>query len=130
MVKHILVIDDEPDIRDVICLSLEEFGHWQTTAAASGQEGLALAPRLAWDAILLDVSMPDLDGITVIERLQADPATAHIPVILLTARVLPSDQARFAQLGLAGVIAKPFDPLQVWQQVATLLGWPTTPAKP
>ena len=130
MARQILIIDDEPDIRDIIALSLEEFGHWQTTAAASGQEGLALAHHHPWDAIVLDVSMPDLDGVTVAGRLQANPATAHIPIILLTARVLPSDQVRFAQLGVAGVIPKPFDPLRVWQQLATILGWPMAPTKP
>lgn len=135
MAKQILVIDDEPDIRDVVCLSLEEFGQWHTTGAASGQEGLDLASHQPWDAIVLDVSMPDLDGITVVERLQANPDTRAIPVILLTARVLPSDQARFALLGVAGVIAKPFDPVQVWQQVAQILGWcaadsPHPPAPP
>jgi CheY-like chemotaxis protein len=123
MARQILVIDDEPDIRDVVCLSLEEFGHWHTTAAGSGQEGLALATHQPWDAIVLDVSMPDLDGITVVTQLQANPITRSIPVILLTARVLPSDQARFALLGVAGVISKPFDPVQVWQQVAQILGW-------
>jgi CheY-like chemotaxis protein len=126
MAKHILVIDDEPDIRDGVCLSLEEFGHWHTTGAGSGQEGLQLASHHPWDAIVLDVSMPDLDGVSVVATLQANPITRHIPVILLTARVLPSDQARFAQLGVAGVIAKPFDPLQVWQQVAAIIGWDTS----
>ncbi|QQE63517.1 two-component system response regulator [Leptolyngbya sp. BL0902] len=125
MAKHILVIDDEADIRDVVCLSLEEFGGWHTAGAHSGHAGLELAQQYPWDAIVLDVSMPDLDGVTVVENLRANPATSHIPVILLTARVLPSDQARFGQLGVAGVIAKPFDPLQVWQQVATIAGWDT-----
>lgn len=125
MAKHILVIDDEPDIRDVVCLSLEEFGQWHTTGAKSGLEGLELAGHQIWDAIVLDVSMPDLDGVTVVEELQANPITCAIPVILLTARVLPSDQARFARLGVAGVITKPFDPILVWQQVAHILGWAT-----
>jgi CheY-like chemotaxis protein len=127
MAKQILVIDDEPDIRDVVCLSLEEFGHWHTTGAKSGLVGLELARHQPWDAIVLDVSMPDLDGVTVVEKLQANPTTCTIPIILLTARVLPSDQARFARLGVAGVITKPFDPLRVWQQVAQILGWATTP---
>ncbi|MFH7242637.1 MAG: response regulator [Spirulina sp.] len=125
MAKQILVIDDEPDIRDVVCLSLEEFGHWHTAGAKSGLEGLALAGHRPWDAIVLDVSMPDLDGVTVVEKLQANPTTCAIPVILLTARVLPSDQARFARLGVAGVITKPFDPLLVWKEVAHILGWAT-----
>jgi CheY-like chemotaxis protein len=65
MTKRILVIDDELDIRDVVCLSLEEFGGWQTAAAASGGDGLAQARAGTWDAILLDVSMPDMDGFAV-----------------------------------------------------------------
>lgn len=129
MAKHILVIDDERDIRDVVCLSLEEFGHWHTVAAASGREGLQLATHRPWDAIVLDVSMPDLDGITVVAELQANPVACTIPIILITARVLPSDRDRFSLLGVAGVISKPFDPLKVWQDVADILGW-DTPEQP
>lgn len=124
MAKTILVIDDEGDIRDVVCLSLEEFGGWQATGAASGQEGIALAKTQSWDAIVLDVSMPDVDGAAVVHQLQAHPQTRQIPVILLTARVLSRDHDQFASLGVAGVIAKPFDPVMVWQQVAQILGWP------
>lgn len=126
MTKRILVIDDEMDIREVVCLSLEEFGGWQAAGAASGHQGLAQALVGSWDAIILDVSMPDMDGVTVFAQLQNHPKTRQIPVILLTAKVLPSDRDRFAQLGVAGVITKPFDPVQVWRQVALLLGWSIT----
>jgi CheY-like chemotaxis protein len=125
MTKRILVIDDEVDIRDVVCLSLEEFGGWRTAAAASGRDGLVQAVAGPWDAILLDVSMPDMDGFAVFAQLQANPKTQAIPVVLLTAKVLPSDRDRFADLGVAGVIAKPFDPVTVWLQVAQILGWAT-----
>ena len=125
MTKRILVIDDEIDIRDVVCLSLEEFGGWQTGAAASGRDGLLQAATGTWDAILLDISMPDMDGFAVYAQLQANPITQAIPVVLLTAKVLPSDRDRFADLGVAGVIAKPFDPVTVWRQVAQRLGWAT-----
>ncbi len=124
MTKAILVIDDEPDIREVVCLALEELGGWQPDQAGSGQEGLAKAGTQPWDAILLDVSMPDMDGVAVFKELQARPSTQAIPVILLTARVLKSDIDRFTELGVAGIIAKPFDPLQVWRDLATMLGWP------
>jgi CheY-like chemotaxis protein len=125
MTKTILVIDDEPDIREVVCLVLEELGGWQPDQAGSGQEGLAKAGAQPWDAILLDVSMPDMDGVAVFKELQVRPSTRAIPVILLTARVLKSDIDRFTELGVAGIIAKPFNPLQVWRDLATMLGWPT-----
>ncbi len=123
MSKRLLVIDDEMDIRDVVCLALEEFGGWQARGAASGQEGLAAAQTQPWDAILLDVSMPDLDGISVFERLQANAYTRAIPVIFLTAKARQSDRDRFTALGIAGIIAKPFNPVLVWQEIANLLGW-------
>jgi CheY-like chemotaxis protein len=128
MSKRILVIDDELDIREVVCLSLEEFGGWQTDSAGSGLAGVQKAIAAPWDAILLDISMPDMDGFAVYSELQAKPKTQAIPVILLTAKVLPSDREQFATLGVAGVIAKPFNPVTVWKQVAQLLGWTIDPA--
>ncbi|WP_017299592.1 response regulator [Nodosilinea nodulosa] len=127
MSKRILVIDDELDIREVVCLSLEEFTGWQTDSAGSGQEGVEKAVAGPWDAILLDVSMPDMDGYAVYGELQTKPEARAIPVILLTAKVLFSDRDRFAYLGVAGVITKPFDPVTVGQQVAQILGWATYP---
>ena len=123
MTKRILVIDDEVDIREVVCLSLEEFGGWYTDSAASGCEGMTKAVRGTWDAIVLDLSMPDMDGYAVCRQLQTHPVTQTIPVILLTAKVLNRDRSTTPKV--AGVIAKPFDPVTVWKQVAQLLGWPT-----
>ncbi|HEY9300174.1 MAG TPA: response regulator [Phormidium sp.] len=123
MSKHILVIDDEQDIRDVVQVSLEEFAGWQVATAESGQSGLQKVKIGNWDAILLDVSMPDMDGFSVFEQLKADCATNAIPVVLLTAKVLPSDLRRFAEMGVAGVISKPFNPVTVWQQVEEILKW-------
>jgi CheY-like chemotaxis protein len=123
MSKRILIIDDEEDIRDVVQASLEEFAGWETVTAASGAEGLRLAKTENFDAVLLDVSMPDMDGVQVYEELHADPETQPIPVIVLTAKVLPKDRQRFNQLGVAGIIVKPFDPVTVWSQVAEIMGW-------
>lgn len=123
MIKRILIVDDELDIRDVVQVSLEEFGGWATITAASGMEGLQIARTEAVDSILLDISMPDMDGFQLCEELQADPTTQNIPLIVLTAKVLPSDRQRLVDLDVAGVITKPFDPTQIWRQVADILGW-------
>jgi CheY-like chemotaxis protein len=121
--KRILIVDDEDDIREVAQVSLELVGGWQVLTASSGGEGLAKAMAEQPDAILLDVMMPDLDGPTTLEWLQADAATSGIPVVLLTAKVQAADQRRFAHLGVSGVIAKPFDPLTLPADVAGVLGW-------
>jgi CheY-like chemotaxis protein len=123
MTKRILVIDDDQDIQDVAQLALRKFAQWEVQAAPSGQDGLEQARTNPPDAILLDVSMPDMDGISVFEQLQSDPATQPIPVVLLTAKVLLSDRQRFAALGVSGVITKPFDPVTLSAQVTKLLGW-------
>jgi CheY-like chemotaxis protein len=121
MTKRILIMDDDDDIRDVVQVALEEFGGWLVLAAASGKEGLSLAKTESLDAILLDISMPDMDGFQVCEELQADPLTWKIPVIVLTAKVLLSDRQRLVNLEVAGIITKPFDPLTIWQEVAEIL---------
>lgn len=121
--KQILIVDDEEDIREVVRISLEEFAGWGTIAATSGMTGLQVAKTTPIDAILLDISMPDMDGLQMCEELQADPHTQNIPVIVLTAKVLPSDRQRLAELNVAGIITKPFDPIIIWRKVAEILGW-------
>ncbi|UZQ53753.1 response regulator [Trichothermofontia sichuanensis B231] len=121
--KHILIIDDEDDIREVAQVSLELMAGWQISTAASSAEGITQAKAQQPDAILLDVMLPDIDGPTTFRMLQNDPETRHIPVILLTAKVQATDQRQFADLGVAAVIAKPFDPVLLADQVARYLGW-------
>ncbi len=123
MTKQILIVDDDDDIRDVVRVSLEEFAGWRTIAATSAIEGLQIAKTTALDAILVDISMPDMDGFEMCEQLQADPRTQQIPVIVLTAKVLSSDRDRFTELEVAGIISKPFNPLTIWSQIAEMLGW-------
>jgi CheY-like chemotaxis protein len=120
---RILIIDDEDDIREVASLSLETVAGWEVVTAGSGLQGLARAAEFQPDAILLDVMMPGMDGPTTFRELRANPATAHIPVLLLTAKVQASDQRRFADLGVNAVLHKPFDPLTLAAQIATVLGW-------
>lgn len=121
--RLILIIDDDEDIREVARVSLELVGGWEVATAPSGAHGLTMAATLQPDAILLDVMMPDMDGPATWWALQADAATSRIPVILLTAKVATSDRAAFADLGVAAVIAKPFDPMRLTSQVQAALGW-------
>ncbi len=111
MAHRILIIDDEEDIREVAALSLETVAGWEVMSASSGAQGLTRAIEQKPDAILLDVMMPGMDGPTTFRELRNNPATAHIPVLLLTAKVQSTDQRRFADLGVEAVLFKPFDPL-------------------
>lgn len=120
---RILIIDDEDDIREVAALSLETIAGWEVLTAASGAQGLARAIEHRPDAILLDVMMPGMDGPTTFRELRKNPATTEIPVLLLTAKVQSSDQRLFADLGVDGVLFKPFDPLTLHSQIASALGW-------
>jgi CheY-like chemotaxis protein len=123
MKKRILIIDDEDDIRQVAALSLETVAGWDVVTASSGAIGIEAAANEQPDAILLDVMMPEMDGPTTVGCLQRDPRTAHIPVMLLTAKVQGPDQRVFASLGVRAVLFKPFDPLTLSDQIADVLGW-------
>jgi CheY-like chemotaxis protein len=123
-VSHrILIIDDEDDIRQVAALSLETVAGWDVIVANSGLQGIQRASDHQPDAILLDVMMPGMDGPTTFRELRRNPVTAHIPVLLLTAKVQGADQRRFADLGVEAVLTKPFDPLTLADQMSQILGW-------
>lgn len=121
--RHVLIIDDEDDIREVASLTLEATAGWQISSASSGAEGIEKARQFKPDAILLDVMMPGMDGPTTFREMQKDPEIANIPVLLLTAKVQGVDQRRFADLGVATVLFKPFDPMELAGQIRTTLGW-------
>jgi len=120
--RLILVVDDQEHLRELVQACLEDLGGWETLVAGSGEECLQILQTEQPSAILLDVSMPGMDGIAVYDRLQSDPKTRSIPVILLTAKVLPSDP-KFAQMGVNGVISKPIQPTSLTVEVAEILGW-------
>jgi len=119
--KHILLVDDEDDIREVATISFETIAGWRVSSASSGSEGLAKAIAERPDLILLDVMMPGMDGPATFARLQADPATQEIPVILLTAKTQGADLRQFEELGVTGVLTKPFDPMTLPTQVTDIL---------
>lgn len=121
--RKILVVDDEERLRELVQACLEDLAGWDTLTAASGEECLQILQTEQVSAILLDVSMPGMNGVAVYEHLQANPMTQLIPVILLTAKVLPSDRVKFAQMGVAGIISKPIEPTTLVAEVAEILGW-------
>jgi CheY-like chemotaxis protein len=114
---HVMVVDDEPDIREVIEVSLERDPFFVLRGCASGGEALATAVAWRPDLTLLDVMMPEMDGLTVLAKLRADKRTSPIPVIFVTVRAQQRERERFRALGAAGVIAKPFDPMALAAEV-------------
>ena len=123
MAHRVLIIDDEDDIRQVAALSLETVAGWEVVLANSGKQGIERATSEQPDAILLDVMMPEMDGPTTFLKLKSNQKTSHIPVLLLTAKVQGPDQRRFAGLGVAAILFKPFDPLTLASQISDVLGW-------
>ena len=121
--RKVLVIDDEDGVREVIQICLEAVAGWQVLTASSGNSGLTIAQKEQPDAILLDVMMPGMDGATTFKKLQANPHTQNIPTILLTAKAKISEQKQLRDLGVAGVIVKPFEAQSLVAQVEKILNW-------
>jgi CheY-like chemotaxis protein len=122
MSPRLLLVDDAEDIRAIACMSLERLGGWSVVPVASGAAALQAARRDGpFDAVLLDVMMPGMDGPSTLARLRADGLPTEVPVIFLTAKTQAADRERLASLGATGVITKPFDPLTLAAQLGELL---------
>lgn len=121
--KRILIIDNDVLIQEATKVCLGMTANWEVITASSGSEGLIEAKKKQPDAILLDLVMPDVDGMSTFQKLQASPATQQIPVVLLTGKVEANELASYQALGLRGAIAKPFSPLNLASEIAQILGW-------
>ncbi|MBK6849634.1 MAG: response regulator [Proteobacteria bacterium] len=119
--QRIVLVDDEPDIRTVAEIALSAVGGWEVRLAASGEEALAHLAAAEADLILIDVMMPGMDGFTVLSRLRSDPRWVKLPAIFMTAKVQPREVAQYLALGACGVIPKPFDPMELPQQIRALV---------
>lgn len=126
--QRVLVVEDDADIRKVAQLALEAVGGLTVQLCAGGREALVIAPTFAPQLILLDVMMPDMDGIATLHALRARPDLAAIPVIFMTAKVQAPDLQRYVELGAIGTITKPFDPMQLADDVRRL--WRAAVATP
>ncbi|NQW16446.1 MAG: response regulator [Chloroflexi bacterium] len=116
-----LIIDDDADILRIAQLSLERLAGWTVTAELSGGNAVNLAISKRVDVVILDVQMPELDGPTIFNMLRANPDTAGIPVVMLTASVQAADHERFVALGADGILVKPFDPTRLAGQIEEIL---------
>jgi len=123
-IKSILLVDDEPDIRTIAEMSLSQVGGWTTHIASSGAEAIELATTHVPDVILLDVMMPEMDGVATFQALAARDETRNIPVIFMTAKVQSHEKERYVGQGAAGVIPKPFDPMRLPTDIRNILSQP------
>lgn len=122
MSSRLLLVDDAEDIRAIARLSLERVGDWTVTSVASGLAALdAFDDDGPFDAVLLDVMMPGMDGPTTSKRLQERGLPARVPVVFLTAKVGDAERERLLSLGARGVIAKPFDPMALPEELRRIL---------
>lgn len=120
-IDKILMVDDDEYIRKIAEISLRKVGKWNVCLATSGKEALTMALQEIPDVILLDVTMPELDGPSTFAKLKECKETADIPVIFMTGRVLSQEVEEYRKLGVAGVINKPFDPLKLPEEIRRLL---------
>jgi two-component system OmpR family response regulator len=118
---RVLHVDDEPDIREVVEISLGLDPDFETRSCASGREALAVSADWSPDLILLDVMMPVMDGPATLARLRDNVRTAAIPVVFMTARAQTREIDLFRSLGAIGVIPKPFDPMTLAASVRTYM---------
>jgi len=120
---RILYVEDEPDIQAIARLALETIGGFTVEICSSGRKAIEVAPEFAPDLILLDVMMPEMDGITTFKALREIPQTVTTPVIFMTAKVQKQEIDRYKELGAVDVVPKPFDPMTlaavikgIWQR--------------
>ena len=116
---RVLVVDDDPDIRTLLAMNLELSGY-RVTEARDGREGSALARDLRPDLIVLDVMMPEVDGLDVLRGLKADPETSEIPVVMLTAKTEDASVWQGWEAGAAYYLTKPFELSQLLRFIETL----------
>jgi DNA-binding response OmpR family regulator len=120
MASRVLIVEDEPDIRDLLAWHLEREG-FQVAQCRTGLEGLRQAQATPPDLLLLDLMLPELDGLEVCRRLRSEPATAALPIVMLTARGEELDRVLGLELGADDYIVKPFSPKEVVARVRAVL---------
>lgn len=115
--KKLIVVDDDPGIITVVKYCLEDFGEVEVKLLNSGQQLLDIAPEFSPDMIVLDVMMPEMDGLETFQKLKQMPQLAKIPVVFLTAKVQESEIKHYLEIGAFDVMQKPFDPMKLKDQI-------------
>jgi two-component system phosphate regulon response regulator PhoB len=120
MPETILIVEDEKDVLDLVAYNLKKAGY-HTATAGDGAAGLAKAQDMLPALVVLDLMMPKLEGTEVCKRLKADPRTAHIPILMLTARTGEVDRVLGFELGADDYVTKPFSPRELVLRVKSIL---------
>ncbi|NKD87227.1 response regulator [Haematospirillum sp. 15-248] len=118
--QRVLYVEDDPDIQAIATLALVDVGGLKVTACSSGDEALSAFPSADPQIVLLDVMMPGMDGPGTLQALRKLPGGDRVPVAFMTAKVQSHEVARYLDMGAAGVISKPFDPMTLAEQVRTI----------
>lgn len=118
--RRVLLVDDDEGLRRVVAVTLGE-EEFELLLASDGEEAVAVARQQHPELILLDVSMPRLNGFDVCRTLKCDPNTVGIKIIMLTAAALPADKARGREVGADAYFVKPFSPLALLDKVHSVL---------
>lgn len=118
-VLRALVVDDSAVVRDLISVNLELEG-FEVTTAGDGETAVELARQIRPDVVTLDVVMPRLNGFETVVRLRDDADTAHIPIVIVTARAQANDITRGEALGVEAYLVKPFEPAELVEVVTRL----------
>ena len=127
MAHRVLIVEDEPDIRDLLVFHLEREGY-QVAQSRSGAEALRLARATPPDLVLLDLMLPEMDGLEVCRRLRQDPATMALPIVMLTARGDEVDRVLGLELGADDYVTKPFSPRELVARIRAVLRRARPPA--
>lgn len=115
--NRITYVEDEPDIREVAQIALVTIGGFTLDICVNGMEAVENAPAFEPDLILLDVMMPEMDGVETFKNLRSNPKLAKTPIVFMTAKANSEDIERYSALGCAGVITKPFDPMTLPDEI-------------
>lgn len=118
--QSLLYVDDDADIREIVQMSLSLDGEMSVFLSDGGECALTKMRVVQPDLVVLDVMMPGMDGPTILKRMRGDEELKHIPVVFMTAKANPQEVTRLIDLSAIGVIAKPFDPMALGNQVKEL----------
>lgn len=118
--KRIMVVEDEPDIREIAKMALAELGGFEVTVCDSGQKAIENLKVAKPQLIILDVMMPDMDGPTTFERIKQMTRGIKLPVVFMTARVQPHEIKEYKESGAIGIISKPFNPTTLASEINDL----------
>jgi response regulator RpfG family c-di-GMP phosphodiesterase len=123
MAKRILLINDEQSIRKATQAYLETFGGWEVLTARSDQENIGSAQLEKFDAIVLDIRCMESDGVSLVQRIQSNPITQKVPVLLLTTAIHSQIRTQLARLGVRGFTYESQHPSMLAAEMAEALGW-------